>query len=136
MLKFVCFFLLVLTIIPVMGFPQEIDFGIPQRPDYSLPPGYEWYLQQKEDGSLVWVPKKEEVKESYTQPPRPKDELPKGWDWFPVYSGDILVAWKAQLVPSWFDRNRTTVEYIGGFILSIMNVFSFMLGKKSGSVKK
>jgi hypothetical protein len=126
-------YFILFLIIPVMSFSQE---EIPKKPDSALPVGYEWYLQQKDDGAFVWVPKQKDIESSHVPPARPKDELPDDWDWFPVYSGDVLITWKAQQIPTWFERNRALIEFISGFILSILNIFSFILGKKFGSSKE
>lgn len=130
-MKSICCFLFFI-IIPVIGFSQEEDLGIPKRPDYT-PPGYEWVLQQEDDGNLRWVAKKEEREEIHHEPEKPTADPPIGYDWFPIYEGNSLISWKAEPIPSWFDSNRAMIEYIGAFILSIMNIFSFVLGKKSGS---
>jgi len=99
------------------GYSQDIDLGIPSKPEYT-PAGYAWVLQQENDGDLRWVAKEMEAEASVEEPAKPTADLPLGYDWYPVYKEDKLVAWKAE---SWYESNRGLFEWMGGILASLLS---------------
>ncbi len=116
-----------------IAFGQPPTFDIPVKPEYDLPQGYSWQLQQDEAGELVWVAMQVGTPPESQHIPRPQEVPPAGMAWHPVTSNGIIVQWIIRDAPTWFDRNRPMVEFLAGFILALLNIFSFQAGRKKGS---
>lgn len=121
----------VVLILASVGWGQQV--GIPQKPTYGIPAGYEQVLQVSAEGDLVWVPRKVEAAEQQLAPPPPPPyDPPIGWRWVPIYNGMKFINWVLEPALTFWDRYEALIKYIGGIFLAILNVFSFRLGHSRG----
>ncbi|MCH8011398.1 MAG: hypothetical protein IIA61_05545 [Candidatus Marinimicrobia bacterium] len=123
----------ILFYLPTLLLSQPEGFGIPARPDQLLPAGYEWQLQQTDDGNVLWVARQTSAGPVTEHIAKPTDIPPEGMEWYPITSHGIITQWVVRETPSWFKRNRDAVEFFGGFILAVLNIFSFVMGRKMGA---